>query len=556
MRKKKKKKPSPVFLVAILIILVGIAGVAAHMINRYIPSREPMDLYEYYGYPQEGEAAIVIGSSILEERGVLAGENAYIPLDVVNTYLNARYYWDEDNQQIIYASPSAVQYFPASAEAGTEVWQKDGSVFLSLPFVRMFTDLDSYVYQDPDRIAIRNRFEDVTVVTSQKRTSIRQLGGIKSKILTDVPMGVDLTLLEELDNWYKVASDDGYIGYVQKKDVSIPAQITLERADTIEDYTYLTMDVPVNMVWHNMEVVEANAYFQDMTQSMTGVNVISPTWFFAADTNGNLTNISSADYVQAAHAKGLKVWALVNNFHTQDLSTYELLRHTASRQNLISQLIQGVLAVGADGVNVDFEYLSEDAGPHFLEFLRELSIECHRNNLVLSVDNPVPEDFSSHYDRAEQGKIVDYIIIMGYDEHYLGSDAGSVASLPWVEQGIIDTIAEVPAARVINAVPFYTRVWKTLSGTLSSEAVSMPRSYEIVQENNVNTYWDNVVSQNVAVYEKDGASCQIWLEDASSIAEKVRLIPKYGLAGVAAWRLGLEDNAIWQVITDNLSGGE
>ena len=556
MRKKKKKKPSPVFLVAILIILVGIAGVAAHMINRYIPSREPMDLYEYYGYPQEGEAAIVIGSSILEERGVLAGENAYIPLDVVNTYLNARYYWDEDNQQIIYASPLAVQYFPASAEAGTEVWQKDGSVFLSLPFVRMFTDLDSYVYQDPDRIAIRNRFEDVTVVTSQKRTSIRQLGGIKSKILTDVPMGVDLTLLEELDNWYKVASDDGYIGYVQKKDVSIPAQITLERADTIEDYTYLTMDVPVNMVWHNMEVVEANAYFQDMTQSMTGVNVISPTWFFAADTNGNLTNISSADYVQAAHAKGLKVWALVNNFHTQDLSTYELLRHTASRQNLISQLIQGVLAVGADGVNVDFEYLSEDAGPHFLEFLRELSIECHRNNLVLSVDNPVPEDFSSHYDRAEQGKIVDYIIIMGYDEHYLGSDAGSVASLPWVEQGIIDTIAEVPAARVINAVPFYTRVWKTLSGTLSSEAVSMPRSYEIVQENNVNTYWDNVVSQNVAVYEKDGASCQIWLEDASSIAEKVRLIPKYGLAGVAAWRLGLEDNAIWQVITDNLSGGE
>ncbi len=556
MRKKKKKKPSPVFLVAILIILVGIAGVAAHMINRYIPSREPMDLYEYYGYPQEGEAAIVIGSSILEERGVLAGENAYIPLDVVNTYLNARYYWDEDNQQIIYASPSAVQYFPASPEAGTEVWQKDGSVFLSLPFVRMFTDLDSYVYQDPDRIAIRNRFEDVTVVTSQKRTSIRQLGGIKSKILTDVPMGVDLTLLEELDNWYKVASDDGYIGYVQKKDVSIPAQITLERADTIEDYTYLTMDVPVNMVWHNMEVVEANAYFQDMTQSMTGVNVISPTWFFAADTNGNLTNISSADYVQAAHAKGLKVWALVNNFHTQDLSTYELLRHTASRQNLISQLIQGVLAVGADGVNVDFEYLSEDAGPHFLEFLRELSIECHRNNLVLSVDNPVPEDFSSHYDRAEQGKIVDYIIIMGYDEHYLGSDAGSVASLPWVEQGIIDTIAEVPAARVINAVPFYTRVWKTLSGTLSSEAVSMPRSYEIVQENNVNTYWDNVVSQNVAVYEKDGASCQIWLEDASSIAEKVRLIPKYGLAGVAAWRLGLEDNAIWQVITDNLSGGE
>ena len=171
------------------------------------------------------------------------------------------------------------------------------------------------------------------------------------------------------------------------------------------------------------------------------------------------------------------------------------------------------------------------------------------------MDNPVPEAYSSHYDRKEQGKIVDYIIIMGYDQHYPGSDAGSVAALPWVEQGIIDTISEAPAERVINAIPFYTRVWKTLSGTLSSEAVSMTRSFEIVAENNVETYWDNVVCQNVAVYEKDGASCQIWIEDAASIAEKVKLIPKYGLAGVAAWRLGLEDNGIWQVITDNMSGG-
>ena len=204
------------------------------------------------------------------------------------------------------------------------------------------------------------------------------------------------------------------------------------------------MDGKVNMVWHQVTSTDANAYFADATANMTGVNVISPTWFYLLDTSGNIANISSADYVAQAHEKGLKVWGLIDNF-TQEVSTTETLSNTAARQNIISQLIQAATSVGMDGINVDFESLSEDVGIHFLEFLRELSIECHKNNLVLSVDNPVPEDFTSHYDRAEQGRVVDYVIIMGYDEHYVGSEAGSVASLPWVEQGIQDTLAEVPA---------------------------------------------------------------------------------------------------------------
>lgn len=217
------------------------------------------------------------------------------------------------------------------------------------------------------------------------------------------------------------------------------------------------MDSKVNMVWHQVTSTDANAYFADATANMTGVNVISPTWFYLTDTSGNIASIASADYVSQAHEKGLQVWGLIDNF-TQEVSTTETLSSTAARQNIISQLIQAAQDVGMDGINVDFESLSEDVGTHFLEFLRELSIECHKNNLVLSVDNPVPEDFTSHYDRAEQGRVVDYVIIMGYDEHYVGSEAGSVASLPWVEQGIQDTLDEVPAERVINAIPFYTRL--------------------------------------------------------------------------------------------------
>ena len=519
---------------------------------KYIPSSEKMDLNEYYGEMADGEIALVIGTEKLEERGLVVGDRVYLPLDVVNTYLNQRYYWDSANQQILYATPSELTSESASSEAGDKVWVKDDKVYLNLTYVQEYTDLDAYITKDPYRIAIQYKFKNVKTVTVKKNTCIRYRGGIKSAILTSVKKGTKLRLIEEMENWDQVATDDGYIGYIDKKKVGEAEKTKFERSFNREQYSYLTMDSKVNMVWHQVTSTDANAYFADATANMTGVNVISPTWFYLTDTSGNIASIASADYVSQAHEKGLQVWGLIDNF-TQEVSTTETLSSTAARQNIISQLIQAAQDVGMDGINVDFESLSEDVGTHFLEFLRELSIECHKNNLVLSVDNPVPEDFTSHYDRAEQGRVVDYVIIMGYDEHYVGSEAGSVASLPWVEQGIQDTLDEVPAERVINAIPFYTRLWRTTGGNVTSEAIGMDQAQQTIADNNVETYWDKTTSQNYGKYDIDNSTYQIWLEDAQSVAEKVKLVSKYDLAGVSAWKLGFENNVIWQVISDNLN---
>ena len=546
------KKYKPIIAVVAMVILVAILGLVTHVVMKYIPSSKKMDMNEYYGEMAEGEIALVLGTEKLEERGLVDGDRVYLPLDVVNTYLNQRYYWDSDNQQILYATPSELTSVSASSEAGDKVWVKDGKVYLNLTYVQEYTDLDAYITKDPYRIAIQYKFKNIKTVTVKKNTSIRYRGGIKSAILTSAKKGEQLRLIEEMENWDQVATDDGYIGYIDKKMVEEAEKTKIERNFKKENYSYLTMDSKVNMVWHQVTSTDANAYFADATANMTGVNVISPTWFYLTDTSGNIANIASADYVSQAHEKGLQVWGLIDNF-TQEVSTTETLSSTAARQNIISQLIQAAKDVGMDGINVDFESLSEDVGIHFLEFLRELSIECHKNNLVLSVDNPVPEDFTSHYDRAEQGRVVDYVIIMGYDEHYVGSEAGSVASLPWVEQGIQDTLDEVPAERVINAIPFYTRLWKTTGGNVTSEAIGMDQAQQTIADNNVETYWDKTTSQNYGKYDIDNSTYQIWLEDAQSVAEKVKLVSKYDLAGVSAWKLGFENNGIWQVISDNLN---
>ena len=550
--KQMKKQQKPVVIVCILILVLAAVGVGTHFIKKYIPTKERMDLTEYYGQTGEDEMTVILGTDIMETKAVKSGDRVYLPLDMVNTYLNQRYYWDSANQQILYATPSELQYYPASGSGDSEVWLKDDTVYLNLDFIKKYTDLDAYVYDNPSRIAIQHQFTSVNTVTVKKDTSIRYRGGIKSLILTDVSKGTTLLYMEALEDWVQVATMDGYIGYVRKDTLSDMETKDFERDFQKEEYTYLTMEDKVNLSWHQVTTQEANDYLADSIANISGVNVISPTWFYIQDTAGNIGNIASADYVSLAHERGLKVWGLIDNF-TADVSTTETLSQLASRQNIIQQLVQAALSVGLDGINVDFESLSEDAGPHFLEFLRELSIECHKNNLVVSVDNPVPEDFTSHYDRKEQGLVVDYIIIMGYDEHYVGSDAGSVASLPWVEQGVQDTVTEVTPERTILAIPFYTRLWKTTGGAVTSEAIGMDQAQKVIADNGAETYWDKTTSQNYGTYEGDGATYQIWLEDSKSIAEKVKLISKYKLAGVAEWKLGFENSGIWKTIAKNLS---
>ncbi|MBP3204837.1 MAG: glycosyl hydrolase family 18, partial [Lachnospiraceae bacterium] len=409
-----------------------------------------------------------------------------------------------------------------------------------------------YYNHSPERVAIQYGFENLKAVTAKKNTAVRYQGGIKSPILCDVSAGSILYLAAELENWAQVFTPDGYIGYVQKSVYEEASGEQTARDSSIEQYSHTSFESPVNLVWHQVTVADANSYFESDTAAVSGVNVISPTWYTMTDNAGNIKDISSADYVSAAHNKGMQVWALIDNF-TSDMSTFEVLSHTASRQALIGNLVSSVVGCGADGINIDFETLSEETGVHFLQFLRELSVECHRNNLILSVDNPVPEDFTSHYDRAEQGRVVDYVIIMGYDEHYVGSvEAGSVASLPWVEQGIADTIAEVPPEKVILGIPFYCRLWKVMAESLSSEALGMGEANRVVSEHKVELYWDNVACQHVGSYDADGANWKIWLEDAESIAAKTDLVNKYNLAGTAAWKLGLEESPVWTVISEHL----
>lgn len=559
MKEQQKKKAAPVLVVLILIVLVGAAGVGSFLINRYKPGTEYMAGNEYFNLTDENSVALIQNGELLEEQAVLIGGEPYAAYTYVESQLNSCFYWDEETKGILLTTSGGVQTLlpgdaaVAKTPGGQPAVQQesDGKVYISLDVVKEYTDLDYAYYSDPNRVVIRNEWDGVEQATVQSDTAqVRQKGGIKSLILADVQKGDTLLYLENLDNWCKVMTADGYTGYIQTEDISEPEDIEARTAKK-DSYERITRDHKINLVWHQSTSTESNDAMAEMTAEMTGVNVISPTWFSVTDETGTISSLASADYVKLAHEAGREVWGLIDNFNEAFDETTDLA-YASVRSRIIEQLLAEAASCGMDGINVDFENLKEAGIPHYLQFLRELTSAAHAQNLVVSVDTPVPQAYTMYYQRGEQARFVDYMIVMAYDEHFAGSEeAGSVSSLPFVQQAVEEMTRVMPADQVICGIPFYTRVWTEKFGqsAITSEVLGMDGAKNYAKENQMTETWDASLGQNVATVETSDARYTIWMEDEQSMEEKLKVIQSADLAGVAEWKLGFECADVWSLIS-------
>lgn len=560
MKEQQKKKAAPVLVVLILIVLVGAAGVVSFLINRYKPGTEYMAGNEYFNLTDENSVALIQNGELLEEQAVLIGGEPYAAYTYVESQLNSCFYWDEETKGILLTTSGGVQTLlpgdaaVAKTPGGQPAVQQesDGTVYISLDVVKEYTDLDYAYYSDPNRVVIRNEWDGVEQATVQSDTAqVRQKGGIKSLILADVQKGDTLLYLENLDNWCKVMTADGYTGYIRTEDISEPEAIEARTAKK-DSYERITRDHKINLVWHQSTSTESNDAMAEMTAEMTGVNVISPTWFSVTDETGTISSLASADYVKLAHDAGREVWGLIDNFNEAFDETTDLA-YASVRSRIIEQLLAEAASCGMDGINVDFENLKEAGIPHYLQFLRELTSAAHTQNLVVSVDTPVPQAYTMYYQRGEQARFVDYMIVMAYDEHFAGSEeAGSVSSLPFVQQAVEEMTRVMPADQVICGIPFYTRVWTEKFGqsAITSEVLGMDGAKNYAKENQMTETWDASLGQNVATVETSDARYTIWMEDEQSMEEKLKVIQSADLAGVAEWKLGFERADVWSLISE------
>ena len=591
-RAKRQRRNMVLRILIAAALIIAAAGIAAAW-YRYGSSNERADLEQYYGLEAGDEFAVVINNEVVRaESGTGDGQPApvpgriidgeyYIEYSVVRDRINKRFYWDPNERVMLYTLPGGNVTVQADSSEYTEISESkseeyvilktEGSTaYIALPFIQAYTNMEYSVYDTPNRAVITSEWGEIETALIRHAAQVRYRGGVKSPILKDVSKSDKVTVLEDEDDWMKVATEDGIIGYVKTNALKDRKTETISREFEEPVYTNISEDYTINLAWHNVSNADANNYVQQMLAQTKGLTTIAPTWFSIADTEGNMSSLGSADYVSYAHQSGLEVWAVLRDFHGGINSydeTCEVLSYTSKRTRLIDQAVTAARELGVDGINLDFELISTQCGEHYVQFVRELSVSCRKNGLVFSVDNYVPQPYNEHYDLEEQGTVADYVIIMGYDEHTDSSyEAGSVASLGYVKQGIEDALKKVPETKLIAAVPFYTRLWfetpKTEeelaaeAGTeaasypdkISSEALGMDEAQEAVANAGAQAQWDENTSQNYAEWEADGGTYKIWLEDNQSLEEKLKVISANDLAGVAEWRLGWENASVWDLI--------
>ena len=596
-RRARRRRRNAAIRWLIFIVLV-IAAIGGFLIwKKYGSSNEKADLEQYYDIGEENEIAVVINNKVVRENeGAESGDTEeaapvpgrvydgqyYLEYSVVREHINKRFYWDPNENVLLYTLPDGNVTVEVGSREYTDVTEQKSAdydilktegrtAYIALPFIQEYTNMEYEVYDSPvARAVITSEWGEVETAEIKRDTEVRYRGGVKSPILTEVDKGAKVTVLDDENDWMRVGTEDGFIGYVKTNALNNITTETTSREFEEPVYSNISKDYKINMAWHNVTNTTANRHVLENIADTKGLTTIAPTWFSLADTEGNITSIADRDYVNYAHQSNLEVWAVLRDFHGGINSydeTYEVLSYTSKRTSVINQVIAEAIESGVDGINLDFELISSSCGEHYIQFVRELSVRCRQNGLVLSVDNYVPQPYNAHYDLKEQGIVADYVMIMGYDEHTDGSyQAGSVASISYLENGVSDALQMVPAEKLVAGVPFFTRLWfetpkteEELAGEAGTEAAQYPNKItstaygmdeaaSIVADAGVQPQWDEETMQNYAEWEADGGTYRIWLEDRQSLEEKLKVIKENGLAGVAEWSLGMEDSSVWDLI--------
>lgn len=568
-----KKNVLPVLIiVGLIIIVLGFIGVSA-VIDSLTPSEERANLTEYYQITEESQVAITLDDKILDTYATIINNEVYLDFKFVYKNLNSRFYWDSNENILLYTTASNI--ISAEAEATNYMTGKSSTDFgkiivkatadsalIHLDFVNLFSNIEATYYDSPSRVVITKTWGDKSVATAKNDTQVRLKNHIKSPILSDLTTGTIVTVLDTAGDWYQVATADGLLGYVEAKSLSGVSTKTIASSKPVEEFHHIKSDKPINLLWHQTMNSSANSKISSILSSSKGVNVVSPTWFRLSDNNGNIASIATKDYVDYCHSQNVEVWGLVTNMDTKDVANVnEVLTHTSTRQNLVNQLVAKALQYNLDGINVDLEEMNgPKVGDAYIQFLRELSIKCENNDLVLSVDVAVPAPYNDFYSYGEQAYFVDYVIVMAYDQHYgQKSGAGSVASLDWTKEAVETLLAEnVPADQIVLGMPFYTKLWSLtpkveengaeVTYVIGFENLGMSSAQKWMNNNVEEPTWLEDCGQYYGEVTKKGVIYKMWLEDATSLEKRLQLMKSYNLAGAAFWKSGLETSTVWDLI--------
>ncbi|MDR7869830.1 MAG: glycosyl hydrolase family 18 protein [Tissierellaceae bacterium] len=538
----------------VLIVVIGLIGGGIY-IFKYKPSEEVIIFSD--------EMYLMIEDVLIEdgEPAIFEDNQLYFSFDIIKTYFDEDVYYDEAEELLIFTNNDRVKRYKIDAYEGSANSKEylidypvkliDNKVYVPLDLFQDDYEIDVQYYDETNAVVVD--YTDVYYLNGEivlNGASIRTDLDIKSpKLLDDIEISTILYIYGEFEDWYKVRTLDGIPGFIEKKYVKVNHTKDIYKTELLDRNEFLNEDIAkINLTWDYTYRKLANT---DNIKQISGVNVMSPTWFSITDENRTIYDKGNRDYVSKYGNLGYEIWPLIDNSFDPDL-THNLLKSSENREKLIDDILDIYLDYGFQGINIDFENIHLKDKDLLTQFVRELYPVFKENGLIVSMAvSPLStsENWSLSFDRERLSKTTDYLMLMAYDQHWAASPiAGSVAQYSWVERSIEGVLEFIPNNKLILAVPYYTRLWIEEDGKVSSQALSMDTANKFIYENDVELTWDDESMQYYGEIGKDGKTYKIWLEDSNSLKYKASLINKYSLAGVASWRKGFETEDVWETI--------
>ena len=561
-RSKSKKMPSVfkiiLFLLAIVLLMYG--GWEARRFLPYPPAFarfgienwQVWEFHDYFNLNPDIVSVIIEGRRLtnLDTPPVFIDGDLYFTTAFVREHIDTFMFWDERAGVVFVSDNESVTRLVPSP--GHPVIIREGQPWIAKGWLQLrYTNFEIEYSAANNIVTIANLEKPAgrAAVTS-KSTRLRYLPNRTAFISQNLNANISLTTFYKDGEFIRVRTAEGLLGYVLTADINFTQP-------PIEEAVRPAAPLPsprINLSWELITAAAANT--NAMNRPLPeGLNVISPTWFsFDPNTlNGDIISLASQEYVDWAHSYGVEVWAHI--FDTNTTISGAILTNYQARERAVSQLLDFVVRYNLDGINVNFEYVPSDAGGYYLQFLRELAPGMRRLGAILSVATFVPAPWRTQYHHHLVGKTVDFVAIMTYDEHVGVSDnPGPVASLPFVHRFVRESAELIPNEKLLMGLPFYNRVWRILpDGSHTASAYGFSRPWTLVEEWGVTPVWNPEVGSYYATHtvhtEDEGeVTYRIWIECERSIAEKLRIVNEFELAGVASWRRSLETEGVWEEI--------
>lgn len=558
MRRDKRAQKSHMFRNIIkTIVFLFLIGIIFYLAPNYVKTDEV-----------KGKVNLIINnnnvtSKLKKDMYVNDKKVIYLSITDVKNYLDKYVYYDTQNKQVITTYGEKIAILATEQNvininnstlntlSGIEV--KDNELYLPISQMSNVYNMEMTYITDKNTLVMDSLDKELIKADISQKVAVKYKDTIFSKTVDKVNKGSKVIVVEEKNGWSKIRTNAGKIGYVKTSKLQNKYYVRQNLNDVKKQST-----AKINMVWDYFSEYGKAANRSGTT--IDGVNVVSPS-FFTVVKNGNgkiNENVGNngLNYINWAKQNNYKVWAMVSNNANKD-TTSTILNSYTLRTNMINTIVSLANKYNLDGINIDFENMNESDKSMFSRFIIELEPKLKEAGKTLSVDVTAPDgggDWSECYERDVIGNVADYIVFMAYDQNgAYSSKEGTTAGYNWVETNLNKFIKreEIPSNKIVLGMPFYTRLWKEENGNITSKTVNM-KNIDTVIPSDIQRTWDDTLKQNYVEYTQDSAVYKMWIEDEMSIKEKVGLVRKYNLAGVASWEKDREKNTIWVVIKAEL----